>query len=110
MLYILFGSTGEMGQWSRNYLQEKGLILIQKYNYVPDGIVLHEWFGKRVRVFKEEVQRCDFVYERNGILIGFNKDQILDAVRGRSQCLMTTTASTVDMGPKRMAIKKKRLC
>ena len=47
MLYILYGATSEMGAKSREYLQSKGLELIDKYAYcegVPD---VESHFGKR---------------------------------------------------------------
>lgn len=96
MLYILFGATAEMGKWSREYLQSKGLELIQKTNFVPDGYIMQERFGINRKSSREEVLKCDFIYENNGKLVGFNKAQIIDAVRGRSQCLITSSGSTID--------------
>ena len=96
MLFILFGATAEMGRQSREYLQAKGLELIQKINYVPDGYMMQERFGINQKASKEEVLKCDFIYENNGKLVGFNKAQIIDAVRGRSQCLLTSSGSTID--------------
>ena len=96
MLVILFGSTVEMGKWSRQYFQEKGFELIHKYNYIPDDFALPARFGKRREATKEEVMKCDFIYEDDGMLVGFNKEQLIDAVRGRKNCLITMSASTID--------------
>lgn len=96
MLVVLFGSTVSMGKWSRQYFVDNGFELIQKYNYVPDHFALSARFDKRKEVSKEEVLSCDFVYENNGMLVGFNKAQIIDAVRGRKQCLITVSPSTID--------------
>ena len=96
MLIILFGSTVDMGKKSRDYFVSRGFELIQKYNYVPDEFILQERFGKRLRCDKEQVQQCNFVYENNGMLVGFNKDQIIDAVRGRKKCILTASSGTID--------------
>lgn len=96
MLVILFGSTVGMGKWSRQYFQNNGFELIQKYNYIPKGFALSARFEKRQETSKEEVLNCDFIYENNGMLVGFNKKQIIDAVRGRRKCLITTSTNTVD--------------
>ena len=96
MLFMLFGTTAEMGLKSRQFLTESGFELIQKYNYVPTYFPLRTRFGERNIVSKAEVLKCDFVYENNGMLVGFNKEQIIDAVRGTRRCLLTTSSETID--------------
>ena len=96
MLFILFGVTAEMGSKSREYFTKSGFELIQKYHFEPDHFSLRTRFGERNRVSKEEVQKCDFVYENNGMLVGFNKEQIIDAVRGNRRCLLTTSSETIE--------------
>lgn len=96
MLVILFGPTVEMGKWSRQYFIDNGFELIQKYHNIPDNFALPARFGKRLEASKEKVMSCDFIYENNGMLVGFNKEQIMDAVRGRKKCLITTSSSTID--------------
>ena len=81
MLFILFGSTAEMGLKSREYFINADFELIEKYNYMPEGFPFRERFGKRNTTTKATVLQCDFVYENNGMLVGFNKEQILDAVK-----------------------------
>lgn len=96
MLVILFGSTVEMGRWSRQYFINNGFELVSKYNYVPDDFALQERFGQRQEVSKETVMNCDFIYENSGMLVGFNKKAIIDAVRGRKKCLITVSSNTID--------------
>lgn len=96
MLIILFGSTVKMGRYSRRYFIDNGYELIQKYNYIPDDFALPARFGKRREATKAAVLECDFIYENNGMLVGFNKEQIIDAVRGRRNCLITTSSNTID--------------
>ncbi len=96
MLIILFGSTAEMGRRSRQYFVDNGFEYIQKYNYVPSDCAYPARFGPRHEVSEETVKNCDFVYECNGMSVGFNKDQIIDAVRGRKKCLITTSSHTIE--------------
>lgn len=96
MLVILFGTTADMGLKSRQFFTESGFELIKKYNYVPTYFPLRTRFGERNIVAKSEVLKCDFVYENNGMLVGFNKEQIIDAVRGNRRCLLTTSSETID--------------
>lgn len=96
MLIMLFGTTAEMGLKSRQFFIDSGFELIQKFHYVPAYYPLRTRFGERNTVSKAEVLKCDFVYENNGMLVGFNKEQIIDAVRGNRRCLLTTSAETID--------------
>ena len=96
MLVILYGSTVEMGKKSRQYFLDHGFEYIQKYNYIPDDFALQSRFGERQKSSKEEVLDCDFVYENNGMLVGFHKKQIIDAVRGRKKCLLTMSSQILD--------------
>lgn len=96
MLIILFGSTVEMGKWSRQYFINNGFEIVPKYNYVPEDFALLPRFGQRKKVSREKVMECDFIYENNGMLVGFNKEQIIDAVRGRKKCLITVSSNTID--------------
>lgn len=96
MLFILFGTASDVGARSREYFKNAGFELIQKYSYVPDGYPLVDRYGKRVYAQKDEVLKCDFVYDNNGRLVGFNKEQIIDAVRGQKKCLLTAASETID--------------
>lgn len=96
MLYILFGSTAEMGQRCRDYFQDNGFPLIEKLNYVPRRVRLTTLFGSRTKATKKQVEACDYIYENGGLKVGFNKSQILDAVSGRCNRLLTLSAPTFD--------------
>ena len=69
---------------------------IHKYNYIPEDFALIARYEKRREVSKAEVLECDFTYENNGMLVGVNKEQIIDAVRGRKKCLITASSGTID--------------
>ena len=96
MLIILFGTTVEMGKKSREYFTNHGFEIIQKYNYIPDDFALPARFEKRKKSPENVVMNCDFVYENNGMLVGFNKQQIIDAVRGRKKCLISISSNTIE--------------
>ena len=96
MLVILFGSTVEMGRWSRQYFTNNGFEIIPKYSYIPNDFTLLERFGQRKEASRERVMECDFVYENNGMLVGFDKKQIIDAVRGRKKCPITVSSNTIE--------------
>ncbi|MCR5161423.1 MAG: hypothetical protein K6C06_06585, partial [Lachnospiraceae bacterium] len=96
MLAILFGSTVQMAKRSREYFREKGFEVIQKYHYVPEDFVLISRFDQRRADPLEKVKECDFIYENSGMLVGFKKEQIIDAVRGRKKCLLTASSDTID--------------
>ncbi len=97
MLIVLYGGTGYVGHDSRKYFKEHGFEVIQKINYVPDGHLLKSRYEPRKLASLEEVKQCDFVYEHpDGIVIGFNKEQIIDAVWGRKNCLITLATVNMD--------------
>lgn len=96
MLFILFGPTAKMGHDTRNYFKERGFEIIEKLNYIPEGNIMVTRHGTRTCVSKEEVEMCDFKYQNNGISVGFNKTQILDAVRGKKNCLLSLSSYTMD--------------
>lgn len=108
MLFILFGGTLETGFRSRCIFRELGFEIINKYNYVSgDSAVSREnyrnpsgkykdWFDDKVYVDREELAACDFRYGLNGVLVGFNQQQIMDAIHGVKDCLITLAASGID--------------
>ena len=95
MLIILVGGTLQVGKSSREYFKEKGYSVIQKYNYYPEN---HDHFHyDAITNYPEEmVMQCDFTYTIHGSKTGFNKAQILDAVRGRCNALITMSPSNLD--------------
>ena len=96
MLYILFGSTAEMGQRCRDYFKNNGIPLIEKLNYIPRKTPLTTLFGTRLKATKKQVEACDYIYENSGLMVGFHKSQIMDAVSGRCNRLLTLSAPTFD--------------
>lgn len=111
MLVILFGATLEMGYQSRCIFQDNGFDIIQKYNYVKDDARVNKdlysnpeqdeltakWYNDKIYVDSlEEIEKCDFQYGLDGVCVGFNKSQILDAVRGTTDAILTLGASSMD--------------
>ena len=96
MLIVLFGATAEVGRLSRAYFREHGMEIIRKKYYIPEDYPLVQRYQQRERSTKEEVLSCDFIYERSGMLVGFNKEQLIDAVRGRRKCVLTASAGSID--------------
>ncbi len=96
MLFVFYGGTGHVGRNSRLYFESKGFEIVRKINYLPNGHVLKTRYEPRKLAKLEEVRACDFVYEYpDGIVMGFNQAQIIDAVWGRKNCFISF--STVDM-------------
>ena len=96
MLYILFGSTAEMGKYCRDYFESKGVEIIEKLNYIPKKTTLTTLFGTRTKATLKQVEACDYVYENDGLKVGFNKAQIIDAATGRKNCLLTMSAPNLE--------------
>ncbi len=98
MLLILYGATAEMGFLSRKYLVESGYELIEKYNYVPNKPEISAFYSDRNYVDKATFfENTDslFRYEMGGIHIGFNQQQISDAVCNQSNALLTLSALNI---------------
>lgn len=95
MLIILVGGTLRPGKCSRAYFEKKGYSVIQKYNYYPENHD-HYHYDATTNYPEEEVDKCDFTYTIHGGKTGFNKTQILDAVRGRCNALITMSPSNLD--------------
>ena len=96
MLFILFGTMAKMGYESRQYLERQGFEQITKLSYAPPETAMVTRNGKRTYATLEEVLRCDFTYTHNDFTVGFNKDQIIDAVTGRKDCLLSLSANSID--------------
>ena len=95
MLIILVGATLDVAKNSRAHFEKKGYSVISKYNYRPaDKAIAH--YDTFVGSPEEEVDACDFVYTIHGGKTGFYKAQIMDAVRGRGNALMTMSPDNLD--------------
>lgn len=94
-----------MGCKSREYLQSKGLELIDKYAYCEDTPAIESRFGKRKYLSKDEFERKTdslFRYEFANVTIGFDWSQITDAVyseRGseKKNKLLTLSTSNIEI-------------
>ncbi len=108
MLFILFGGTLETGYRSRTFFRRKGFEVVRKYNYVeeksaifagqyknPQG-VYKDWFNDKVYVTKEEYAKCNFKYGLDGVALGFNRQQIMDAIQGTVDRILTVGASAIE--------------
>lgn len=96
MLIVLFGTMAEMGYNSRRFFDAQGFERVTKLSYVPEDCVITTYYEERIYATKEEVRKCDFVYENGGMLLGFNQDQIIDAVHGRKDCLLPLSSYSID--------------
>lgn len=96
MLIILFGTMAKMGHESRKYIESQGFEQVTKLSYAPEGTAMVTRHGNRNFATLEEVMRCDFKYHHNDFTVGFNKEQIIDAVTGRKDCLLSLSAESID--------------
>lgn len=94
MLIILVGGTLDVGKNSREYFEKRGYSVIKKYNYYPD--VDHFHYDSFIHSSKEDVEKCDFKYNIHNGRTGFYKAQIIDAVRGRCNALITMSPENID--------------
>ncbi len=108
MLFVIYGGTLELGFMSRVHFKKHGFDVVKKYNYVtetskidqtnyevPTG-VYKDWFNDKIYVKEAEINKLDFRYEQDGIVLGFDKSQILNAVHGVQDSVITLSASSID--------------
>lgn len=111
MLFILYGATLEMGFQCREMFKGFGFDIIRKYNYIEDDTKLNKslyespeqdsiyarWYNdKQYAASREEIEQCDFRYGLDGVCLGFNKEQILNAVHGANDALLTVGAASLE--------------
>lgn len=100
MLLVLYGSTAEVGYKSREFLVNAGFELIEKVNYASEHVVANTRYGTRKWVSKAEFyNQTDslFRYDIGGIHVGFNQEQILDAVSNNANKLLTLSSPDVSL-------------
>ena len=110
MLFIIFGGEFRTGFICRQILRERGFGTIFKYNYLPEesplgrdkyenpGGVYLDWFDDKIFATREEIERCDYRYGLGdgSLILGFDQKQILDAIHGVSDAVLTIGASSID--------------
>ena len=92
MLLILYGAASKFGAVSREYLQEKGFELVAKYSYAESAPVIESRHGERNYLPEEEFfAKTDSLFRYNvfNLQVGFNWDQIADAVYEGKNKLLT---------------------
>lgn len=97
MLLILYGAIAEMGFKSREHIKKSGFQIVEKYNYAV-APVLTTKYGTRNYVSEEVfMENTDslFRYEVGGIRIGFNQQQISDAVCDKVNSLLTLSTKDI---------------
>ena len=95
MLLVLYGTTLQVGEYSRDFFEKKGFDIIKKYSCNSDIVDTKDRFGSRIIVSESDFYKFTdslFRYDNNGVLIGFNKNQIFDAVCNRTNAVMTISA------------------
>ena len=100
MLLVLYGAASQFGAFCRSYLQEKGFELVTKYSCAESTPVLKARYGERNFLSKEEFYaRTDslFRYHVFNIQVGFNWDQIADAVYEGKNKLLTCSTDNINM-------------
>lgn len=99
MLLVLYGTTAAVGKYSRDYFTGKGFEYVSKFSCASDAVDIKDEFGSRKIVPEDDFyKKTDslFRYNHHGIMIGFNKDQILEAVCNRTNAVMTISAPNLD--------------
>ena len=100
MLLVLYGGTAEVGFKSREYIVNDGFELIEKLNCASDHVVANTRYSERKWVSEEEFNKqTDFLfrYGMGGIRVGFNQEQILDAVSNETNKLLTMSSPDVSI-------------
>ena len=98
MLYIIYGLTLDVGARARQYFTERGVEVVQKLTYETENVRVRPITGQlNSAISKEEVLACDYVYENHGRIVGFTLDQIIDALNGKKDCLLTFSADSVEL-------------
>lgn len=111
MLFVVYGATLDMGYETRKFFAGEGFEVVQKYNYVADDAKVDKdkyvnasadanyakWYDDKIYVEKEEIDKCDFRYELDGVYLGFDQQQIMDAVHGVKNCILTVGGASLSL-------------
>jgi len=97
MLFVLYGAIAEMGLKSREYFKNSGFQIVEKYNYAVAPMLTTK-YGTRHYVSEDVfLGNTDslFRYEVGGIRVGFNQQQISDAVCDKVNSLLTLSTKDI---------------
>lgn len=100
MLYILYGGYTSMGKSARDFFRSNGVKIVKKYHYcdsTPGLTTLYE-----PRNFVDEItflRNTDtlFRYSLGNIQVGFSQDDIIQAVTGNGDYLLTLSTARTDI-------------
>lgn len=94
MLYIVYGLTAAVSKFSQEHFEKSKLKRIEKITYETENVAVKSSFGVLNTVDSEqEVRACDYVYENHGRIVGFNADQIENAVNGIIDAVLTFSSN-----------------
>lgn len=96
MFIIVYGLLGTIGKETRSFFASQDFQVLEKIHYESEKSKTISRFEPRLTASKEEVSSSDFIYEANGIKVGFNKQQILDAVHGKRNIFTTISSNNFD--------------
>lgn len=99
MLFVVLGAYGGIRDDFAKYFMNRGFTLVKKYSLKLGNFNPVAKFAPRDFLSEEEFNSsCDLSYEISelGIRVGFAQKQIIDAVRGVENALLTV--STTDIG------------
>ena len=96
MLVILVGATLEIAKKSRDHFVSRDFGLVEKMSYFPSNDSISSHLGFTKSCTKEEIDNCYLISSNEYYKTGFDRSQILDAVKGRTNKFMTAVPDDLD--------------
>lgn len=96
MFIIVYGLLGKVGKETRSFFASQNFQILEKVRYESEKAKTISRFETRTTTSEDVVNLSDFIYEANGIKVGFNKQQILDAVHGKRNVFTTISTNNID--------------
>ena len=99
MFIILYGITGEIGKKVRAHFDASGFRRMEKIYYSENEADIRSVTADKCAVVSspEELKRqCDYTYQINDRLVGFNKKDFANAANGAEDVFTTVTCSDID--------------
>lgn len=95
MLYIIYGTAAKIGNKSREFFERHDFRWIQKETYVlENGMII----GRDKKcVTADEIDRCQYSYNVLNRKVGFNEQDIVNAVYGKERRLLTVSTDNIDV-------------